>query len=224
MSDVKESGNEATQDWVMDGKPALVLMHMQNGIAELFPQDRISGMIERQRELLDAFRSRDLPVVFVNVIPNPMGKLPAYGQLMKGIKKLISDTAMLDDPDFVRAYTTTIPEMERRPDEPVLINWLLGAFTNSGLDLLLRQRDVKTVVLSGFATQSAVYTAAVQATDLWYSTVIPRDASITGGRTAMWPDLDEKEKHQRIEEVTLDVMGAQIALVTSTPDVIAHLP
>jgi hypothetical protein len=113
--------------------------------------------------------------------------------------------------------------MNRRPEEPLLFNWLLGGFTNSGLDVALRLRGVKTIVLGGFAQHSVVYTTALQAADLWYSTIIPRDASVVvvpRDRTGKigTPALDKK-----VSEVVLDVMAPTMSLVTTTADVIAHL-
>ena len=75
------------REWKMEGKPALVLLHYQEGIIgkgewiqgwyEPAKQACIkSGMFENTKALLDAFREKDLPVVFVNAIPNPIGKLP----------------------------------------------------------------------------------------------------------------------------------------------------
>ena len=49
-----------------------------------------------------------------------------------------------------------MPEMNRRPDEPLLFNWLIGGFTNSGLDQVLRLNHVRTIVLMGFAQQAVV--------------------------------------------------------------------
>jgi len=113
-------------------------------------------------------------------------------------------------------------EMDRRPDEPVLYNWLLGGFTNSGLDLVLKTMGVDTVVLVGFAQNSVVYHTASQAGDLWYSTIVPSDAS-----ACYMPRVSPKYRDgidELVSEVVLDQMFPFISLVTTTEDVIAHLP
>jgi len=210
-------------DWKMNGKPALVLCHMQNGIVgkgDFIPGRhpdaskaiKESGMIEKQQALLKAFRDKKLPVVFVSTFPNPLGVVPTYGWLMRNIE----DAKI--DPDLIHSQRTrdgldVIPEMDRRPDEPILWNWLLGGFNNSGLDLVLKQREVKTVVLAGFAAHSVVYTTGLQACDHWYSVVIPRDASISG----------TSEGDKLAYKAVMDVMFSAFALVTTTEDIIAHL-
>lgn len=218
-------------DWKMDGKPALVLMHMQQGLVGkgtfipgwFEPAKRAiveSGMINRIQDLLKAFRARKLPVIFISALPNPIGVLPAYGFLYRKIEEAKVDTSLLTS-SRIREGLEVIPEMERRPDEPLLLNWLLGAFTNSGLDLVLKLKGVKTVVLGGFAQHSVVYTTAVQAGDLWYSTIIPSDASVAfipRDKPGVSLELDKK-----VSEVVLEVMAPSISLVTTTADVIAHL-
>ena len=62
------------EDWVMQGKPALILIHMQHAVTD--PEGRVaflhakatweSGIIPKQQALLKAFRERGLPVVYVN--------------------------------------------------------------------------------------------------------------------------------------------------------------
>jgi nicotinamidase-related amidase len=208
-------------NWEMDGKPALVVLHMQQGIVgkgtfipefanEANKLVRDSGMLANVQALLKAFREKGLPVVFVNVSVNPIGALPAYGKLYQINREAIDDSNVLTSA-FAREALEVIPEMERRPDEPLLYNWLLGAFTNSGLDVVLKNKGVKTIVIVGFAAHQAVFCAAVQAGDLWYSVILPSDAIVSRAH--------EKKAYEAVTEI----MGPMISLVTTTKDVIKHL-
>lgn len=196
-------------DWKMKGKPALVILHMQQGIAgkeSSLPGNaaesvKVAGIIPRQQTLLKAFRDRKLPVVYVNAMSNPTGVLPAYGKLFRMIESAKPSPKDLE----------VIRELAPQPGEPVLTNWLLGAFTNSGLDQVLRARGAETLVLVGFATHMAVYNAAIQAADLWYSVIIAADAC-----ASPLPEI-------RAQEAVLEMMAPIISLVTTTEDVIAHL-
>ena len=224
-------------DWKMDGKPGLVVLHMQQGlvgkgtrIPRWFEAAKKvileSGMTDRIQDLLKAFRAEGLPVVFVSSLGNPIGTVPAYGRLYANIEhtrgpEMAKMEANFVDNPRVREIVEVIPELSRRPDEPLLINWLLGGFTNSGLDLVLKLRGVRTIVLVGFALHSIVYNTAVQAGDLWYSTIIPRDASavcVPPTFPGASPELDKK-----VTDVVLDVLAPTISLVTTSADVIAHL-
>lgn len=201
------------QDWKMKGRAALIILHMQEGIVGrrgiipgLYEAVQKSGIIPRQQALLKAFRDRGLPVVFVRALhvtgsQNPCGVLPAYGNLCNMIKD------MKGAPD----NQEIIPEVAPRPGEPVLTNWLIGAFTNSGLDEVLKARGAETLVLAGCVTHIAVYTAALQAVDRWYSVIIAADACTVP------PD------QAKVEEVALEMMVPNIALVTGTEDVIGHI-
>jgi nicotinamidase-related amidase len=200
-------------DWKMQGRPALVILHMQQGIVGrrgnipgLYEAVQKSGIIPRQQALLRAFRDKGLPVAFVRALhvtsaQDPCGVLPAYGNLCRLIK------VAKETPDNLEI----IPEVAPRPGEPVLTNWMVGAFTNSGLDEVLKARGAETIVLAGCVTHIAVYTAALQAIDRWYSVIIAADACTV--------PLDQKHA----EEVVLETMAPNIALVTSTEDVIGHI-
>jgi nicotinamidase-related amidase len=200
-------------DWKMKGKPALVILHMQQGIvgkagniSGLYEEVKKAGIIPRQQALLRAFRDRKLPVIYVNALAvtslqHPAGILPAYGELFRLIEMAQPTPNNLE----------VIPELAPQPEEPVLTNWIIGAFTNSGLDQVLKARGAETLVLVGCVTNMAVYTAALQAVDLLYSVIVVGDACTTM--------LSQAKAH----EVVLDVMAPNIALVTSTEDVIAHL-
>jgi nicotinamidase-related amidase len=200
-------------DWKMEGKPALVILHMQQGIVGergnipgLYEEVREAGIIPHQQALLRAFRDRKLPVIYVTALhvtnsQNPAGVLPAYGNLFRLIEVAQPTPNNLE----------IIPELAPQPEEPVLTNWIIGAFTNSGLDQVLKAHGAGTLVLVGCATHIAVYTAALQAVDLLYSVIVPRDACTSPRAQA------------KAQEIVLDIMAPNIALVTSTEDVMAHL-
>ncbi len=200
-------------DWKMKGKPALVILHMQQGIVGergnipgLNEEVKGSGIIPRQQSLLKAFRDRKLPVIYVTALhvnnqQNPAGVLPAYGNLFRLIEMAPQTPDNLE----------IIPELAPHPGEPVLCNWIIGAFTNSGLDQVLTACGAETLVLVGCVTQIAVYTAALQAVDRLYSVIVARDACAS------------PQEQAKAQQVVLDIMAPNIALVTSTEDVIAHL-
>ena len=120
-------------DWEMKGKPALIILHMQQGILGkrgnipgLHEAVHRSGILPRQQALLAAFRAKGLSVIYVRALnvtsaDNPCGVLPAYGQLCQ-----IMEQAQ-DTPDKLEI----IPEVAPRPGEPVLSNWMIGRRTRA---------------------------------------------------------------------------------------------
>jgi nicotinamidase-related amidase len=200
-------------DWEMKGRPALVILHMQQGIVGkrgnipgLYAAVRSSGILPRQQALLHAFRAKGLPVIFVRALhitkaQDPCGALPAYGQLCRLME------AARETPDNLEI----IPEVAPLPGEPVLTNWMIGAFNNSGLDQVLKARGADTLVLAGCVTHIAVYAAALQAIDRWYSVIIARDACTVP------PDFI------KAGECVLEMLAPNIALVTSAGDWIGKI-
>ena len=196
-------------EWKMVGRPALVLIHMQHGITH--PEGKVaflghakatreSGIIARQQALLEAFRKRKLPVVFVNAI-TPETKWPAYGRFWEGIRKHRANLPGTKDLEVIQ-------ELAPVPGEPLLFNWPFGIFTGNSLREVLDNSGVDTLVLVGVATDMAVLTAVFQASDMLYNVIVPSDTC-----TSATP---------KFHEAAIEMIDA-VALVTTTKDVIAHL-
>jgi biuret amidohydrolase len=199
-----------SEAWEMVGKPALILIHMQDGITNEdgtlaflghAKATRQSGIIARQQALLKAFREKKLPVIFVNAVTDPKTKVPAYGKFWPAIKKTGANLPGSKDIEV-------IPELAPLPGEPVLGNWVFGMFSNNNLEKVLKDAGVETLVLAGVATDMAVLAAVYQASDLLYTLIVPSDASTSA--------------NPKFHEAALDMISV-MTLVTPTDDVIAHL-
>jgi len=200
-------------DWQFKGTPALVILHMQQGIVGpncnipgMYEAVQKSGILPKQQALLKAFRAKKLPVVFLRALhvtaaQDPCGALPAYSGLCRTME------ATEATPDNLEI----IPEVAPLPGEPVLTNWMIGAFNNSGLDEVLKAKHVETLVLVGCATHIAVYTAALSAIDRWYSSIIVRDACTVPA------------DYKAAEKCVLELLAPIVALVTDTKDVLAKI-
>jgi nicotinamidase-related amidase len=199
-------------NWEIKGKPALILIHMQNAIASedgavaFFGHAKAgkeAGIIPRQQALLKAFRQKKFPVIYVSAVHDPNPTFPAYGKFWESLKSL-KGTNLAGSKD-----TEVIPELAPQPGEPVLGNWPINVFSNSGLGKVLKDSGAETLVLAGLATDIAVFTAAVQSSELGYSVIVPSDASASA--------------KARAHEVVMNDMLPGMALVTTTEDVLAHL-
>lgn len=193
-------------DWKMNGKPALLIMHMQPSMRER--EAKIleeTGIIPRQQALLKAFRRKKLPVIYVYIRHGfPLHgslQIPAYGRIWQEYRK----SAFEETPKNLEF----LPELTPQPGEPVLISWPFGAFNNSGLDQALKVCGAETLVMFGFASYGGLYSALQAAADRYHSIIIPKDASAAPSSEA--------------NEVFMEYMAPEVALVTTTDDVIAHL-
>ncbi len=219
-------------DFEIVGKPALVLNHLQVGLAgegTFIPNWSTSarkgiaesGMVEKCRILADAFRAHDLPVIFVNAIPNPIGQVPAYGDLYREIEAGNVARPFFTD-ERIRRGLEVMPEMGYiEGKDYVLYNWLLHAFTNSGLEPVLKKHECETIVWGGFALQSVVYTSSLVAGDLWYNGIIPVDASyvcVPPSTPGYYEGIEEV-----VAEAVVRVMAPTINQVTDTAAVLEQL-
>lgn len=197
--------------WEIKGKPALVIIHMQRAtvgedgkpafrmLAEATKQ---AGIIPRQQALLERFRKKKLPIIYiVAVLPNaPV--FPAYGKFWELHASLRPNLPGSRDIEV-------IPELAPQPGEAVIGNWPIGGFSGSNLGQLLKDRNVGTLILTGVATEHAVLATALEAVALGYSVIVPNEGCTS---------FDAKS-----HEMVMNNLLPGIGLVTTTADVLAHI-
>ena len=215
------TGEWAVPVWKFDGRPALIINHMQQGIvgtgrftgAPVEQQkaylDSHPEIIGNQKKLLAAFREKGYPIVFISVIPDPIGYVPKWGFIFDMLRRC-APHGNPSNPE-VAEMIEVIPELGRRPEEPLLGHTGTCLFTGSNLNEYLRHEGVTDLVITGFTAHSTVYNSVIQATDMYYSVVVPRDSTGSPGRD------------EQLAGVVLDQMMRMYALVTTTDEIISHL-
>ncbi|MGR3906348.1 cysteine hydrolase [Burkholderia sp. SR8] len=173
----------------LDTNTALVVIDLQKGIVSLPTAHPVAPVIERTRELLDAFRSRGLPVVLVNVA----GGAPGRTEQPPRTAPLPADWAEL------------VPELNRQPNDHVVTKKTWGAFTGTDLDAYLKSAGVTQIVLTGIATSIGVESTARQAHELGYNVTLAVDAMTdlnadahTNSVERLFPRLGETGSTQQI--------------------------
>lgn len=213
-------GKWEVPEWSFTGKPALIINHMQMGIAGTgkfsgapFEQEKKAmnelNTIPMQKKLIAAFREKKLPVIFISVIPEPINYLPKWGFIFD-MCRLKAPKGLLDNPELAEGCKI-IPEMGKLPEEPVFYHTGHSPLTGNHLEEYLRQFGVMDIVLTGWTAHSTLYNSLLQFTNHWYSVVVPRDA--TGA-----PQRDSD-----MADIVLSKMMRMYGLVTTVDDVIAHL-
>jgi nicotinamidase-related amidase len=178
---------------------ALVLIDLQQGILPYAKAPRdASAVLASAVPLVAVFRQVKSPVVRVKVgwsadggdalkatvdAPNPPGSLPAD---------------WLADP----------AELPTQPGDIAIVKRQWGAFHGTELDLQLRRRGIRTIVLAGIATSIGVESTARYAWELGYDIVFAEDAT-SGPDAAMHANSFEKV-FPRLGRVrtTADVLAA----------------
>lgn len=182
----------------LDPNTALIIVDLQKGIIGLPVIHPIGGIIERTRALADAFRTRRLPVVLVNVAGGAPGRTEQPRQTEPR-------------PD---GWTDFIPELDQQPNDIVVTKWSWGAFANTNLEARLKALGITQVVIAGVATGTGVEATARQAYEQGFNVTLAIDA-MTDRRPAahdysianVFPRLGETGTAQHI----IDLLAARNA-------------
>jgi len=147
---------------------ALVLIDLQHGIVamDVHPQPS-QQVVARNRQLADAFRAAGAPVVLVTV-----------GTLADGKDALMPPCDAGHPPAAQRPanWSQVVPEMAEQPGDIRIMKRQWGAFYGTELDLQLRRRGVRTIVLAGISTHVGVESTARDAYERGYAQVFVSDA------------------------------------------------
>lgn len=185
----------------LGSKPAIIIVDVVNGFTD--PECPLGSaypeVVAANRELLDAFRAKDLPVFFTTVIyHNPdqahvfRQRLPVLDLLQPGSHWVEVDSALgrLDNEDII----------EKR--------WA-SAFFGTDLAERLKKQNVDSLVITGLTTSGCVRASVLDGMQHEYPVLVPREA--VGDRNA--------EAHA----ANLRDMNAKYADVVSKDDVLDHL-
>lgn len=146
---------------ILDPNSALIVIDLQKGIVSGDFIHPIAGIVDRTRQLINAFRAKDLPVVLVNVA----GRAP--GRTEQGPRA--SQT-------FAEGWTELLPQLDRQPSDLAVTKRSWGAFANTDLEAQLRTRGVTQVVVAGVATSVGVEATARQAYEQGFNVTVALDA------------------------------------------------
>lgn len=145
---------------------ALILIDLQQGIVPRAKAPR-SGedVVAKAKPLAARFRKAGALVVLVHV-GFAAGALPSQNV----------DKPGLSPEGTPPEFSEFVPDLREAGDLVVLKHhW--GAFVGTDLDLQLRRRGCKTVVIAGIATNMGVESTARSAWELSYDVVIAEDAT-----------------------------------------------
>jgi nicotinamidase-related amidase len=148
---------------------ALVLIDLQKGLIgrPLAPRS-FDEVVKTSMELAARFRQAGAPVVLVNVAFAPdFGDAP----------KQQVDKPFAPPPGGFPANFSELLDGLAHPADIRVTKHQWGAFYGTDLDVQLRRRGIKTVVLGGVATNMGVESTARQAWERSYELVIPEDTT-----------------------------------------------
>lgn len=181
---------------------ALLVMDVQNGIVDRYP-DAAGPLLDRLAKATAAARAAGVVVVYVRI------GFRAGGPEINARNRVFSAVAArgdmgIDDPT-TQVHATVAPH----PGDVVVIKKRISAFCGSDLEVVLRSRQVGSMVLAGIATSGVVLSTLRQAADLDYRLTVLRDGCL---------DADPE-----VHRVLLDKVFPRQAEVVTTEEWIATL-
>jgi nicotinamidase-related amidase len=148
---------------------ALILIDLQRGIASRATEPHsATDVIARAAQLAAAFRKAQAPVVLVNVSYSPDD-----GDRLKPPADQQPPIAMPLPADFAEL----MPELGAAASDIRITKRQWGAFYGTELDLQLRRRGVRTIVIGGISTNFGVESTARDAWERNYALVFAEDAT-----------------------------------------------
>ena len=159
---------------------AFLVLHFQNGVAHpdgvwgkhLFPQVQKNGSIENTRRALSAARDNLMPVVYVNIAWRP-----GYPELPENTCGLLKE-AKDNNECLVGSWgAAVIDELRPAEDEIEVTNFGSDGFEGTDLDLILRNRRIDNIYVTGQCIEHVVATTVKRAVNMGYTATILKDCT-----------------------------------------------
>ncbi|MGQ9576164.1 MAG: cysteine hydrolase family protein [Thermoguttaceae bacterium] len=205
------------------GRTCLVVIDMQRGFLEPgaaleVPPGR--QIIPNVARLLEACRRRRVPVIFTEFVystavpclrGDPFGPehLPAVPGQPTGLGLPSSNCLIGPEPGQGCNAAETIPQLAPRPDELVVRGHTYDKFLGTPLDLALRSRDIRWLILTGILTDICVNSTVLAAANRDYRVTVVSD-----GVATLWPE---------IQKACLDIWSRKFARVRTTQAMIEEI-
>ena len=72
-----------------------------------------------------------------------------------------------------------IDELEARPNDVIIEKRMLSGFFESDLDFTLRNKGIKTIIVTGVSSAGCVFKTVIDAWELGYDVIVPADCCAT---------------------------------------------
>ena len=152
----------------LGNRPALLIVDIINSFTDPdCPLGSESGdVVEANRQLLHAFREKQLPVVFTTVVYHDESQARVFRDRVPALDILEPGTRWVE----------VDPRLRPRSDEPVIEKQWASGFFKTGLEDLLKKQGVDSLVITGLTTSGCVRATAVDGLQHDYKVVIPAEA------------------------------------------------
>lgn len=149
---------------------AVLAMDCQSGLVSIYTTPA-GGFLDRAASVLRAARSVGMMVVHIQV-----GFRPGLPEVSNRNKPL---AAVKSSPQhqklFEGAAGAISPALGPEPNDIVVTKHRISAFTGTDLEMILRAREIHTLVMFGIASSGVVLSTLLDACDADYQTIVIAD-------------------------------------------------
>jgi nicotinamidase-related amidase len=179
-------------------------MDCQSGIVSQYVKPA-EAFLERASKVLKAARQANVPVIHVRVGFRP--GLPEVGdrnKLFAAVKASPQYQKLFDGP-----AGEIHPALGPEPGDIVVTKHRVSAFAGTDLEMILRAKDIRTLVLFGIATSGVVLSTLLEASDSDYEPLVIADCCA--------------DTNQELHAALLAHLFPRRATVTTAEEVVAAL-
>ena len=158
---------------VISARTAVLSMDMQNGIVGIYAGNQ-PEMVERAAGVLKGARDRGVTVIHIRVGFRPgLPEISAHNPLLSALRNSERHRQL-----FTGAEGEIHPALGPEADDIVITKHRVSAFLGTDLDMILRAREIDTLVLFGIATSGVVLSTALEASDADYRLIVLSDCCV----------------------------------------------
>lgn len=151
-------------------RAALLSMDLQNAIVSLYTKGQ-DDFLPRVAAVLNAARLSRMDVIHVQVGFRPgLPEIGTRNTLFAAIKSSPQWQQV-----FQGAAGAIHPAVAPQGEDIVIVKHRVSAFAGTDLDMILRAREVETLLLMGIATSGVVLSTLLHATDADYRVIVVKD-------------------------------------------------
>jgi nicotinamidase-related amidase len=149
---------------------ALLSMDLQTAIVSIYTKGD-SDLIRRAAAVLKEAREHRLSVIHVEVGFRPgFPEISLRNPLLSAIKNSVQHQQL-----FQGAAGAIHSAVEPQQEDILITKHRISAFTGTDLDMILRARDIDTLILFGIATSGVVLSTLLHASDADYRLIVVKD-------------------------------------------------
>jgi nicotinamidase-related amidase len=156
-------------------RTAVLCMDFQTGIVTAYAKDQ-EGLLARAAGVLEQARSLGMCVIHVRVGFRPgLPEVSARNALFGAIRSSTRHQQLFEGPSG-----EVHPGIGPQKDDIFVVKHRVSAFRGTDLEVILRAKDIDTLVLFGIATSGVVLSTLLEASDADYRLVVIKDCCVDG--------------------------------------------